>query len=103
MCAEGKHHRSHFPTSGRRKTKAPLELVHSDVCGKVNAKSLGGAEYFLTFIDDFTLYTWVYVLKKKSDVFKSFIEWLKIAVAESSKPFVPTMAVNMYRLSSVTT
>ena len=29
-----------------------LGLVHSDVCGKVNKKSLGGAEYILTFIDD---------------------------------------------------
>ena len=30
---------------------------------------------FLTFIDDFTHYTWVYVLKKKSDVFKCFNMW----------------------------
>ena len=75
MCAEGKHHKNHFPTSGSKRTKEPLDLVHSDVCGKVNAKSLGGAEYFLMFIDDFTHYTWVYVLKKKSDVFKCFIVW----------------------------
>ena len=32
----------------------PLDLVHSDVCGKMNARSLGGAEYFITFIDDQT-------------------------------------------------
>ena len=29
-------------------------MVHSGVCGKVNALSLSGAEYFLTFIDDKT-------------------------------------------------
>ena len=75
MCAEGKHHKNHFPTSGSKRTKEPLDLVHSDVCGKVNAKSLGDAEHFLTFIDDFTHYTWVYVLKKKSDVFMYFIVW----------------------------
>ena len=28
--------------------------LHSDVCRKMNAPSLGGAEYFLTFIDDKT-------------------------------------------------
>ena len=84
MCAEGKHHRSHFPTSCRR-AKEPLELVHSDVCGKVNAKSLGGAEYFLTFIDDFTHYTWVYVLNKKSDVFKCFVEWKALVENRSSR------------------
>ena len=84
MCAEGKHHRSHFPTSCRR-VKEPLELVHSDVCGKVNTKSLGGAEYFLTFIDDFTHYTWVYVLNKKSDVFKCFVEWKALVENRSSR------------------
>ena len=48
----------------------------------MNAKSLGGAEYYL---DDFTHYTWVYVLKKKSDVFKSFIEWKALVENCSSR------------------
>ena len=71
---EAKHHRSHFPTSSSRRAKEPLGLVHSDVCGKMNAKYLGGAEYFLTLIDDFSHYTWVYVLKKKDEIFKYFQE-----------------------------
>ena len=29
MCAEGKHHKNHFPTSGSKRTKEPLDLVHS--------------------------------------------------------------------------
>ncbi len=33
---------------------------------------MGGAEYFLTFVDDKTRYVWVYPLKKKSDVFEKF-------------------------------
>lgn len=49
--------------------------MHSDVCGKINTKSLSGAEYFLTFIDDKTHYMWVYVLKRKSEVFEKFLEW----------------------------
>ena len=53
----------------------PLELVHSDVCGKMNSPSLGGGEYFLTFIDDYTHYTWVYILKHKSEVFSKFKKW----------------------------
>ena len=31
---------------------------------------LGGAEYFLTFLDDKTHYTWVYSLKNKDQVFE---------------------------------
>ena len=53
----------------------PLELVHSDVCGKLKNKSLSSSEYFLTFIDDRTHFTWVYMLKKKGDVFQKFKEW----------------------------
>ena len=51
-CVEGKHHRSPFPTGGGMRAKEPLELVHTDMCGKMNSTSLGGAQYFLTFIDD---------------------------------------------------
>ena len=53
-CAQGKHHRSYFPKDGVKRADEPLELIHSDVCGKINAKSLSGAEYFVTFIDDKT-------------------------------------------------
>ncbi len=52
-----------------------LELVHSDVCGKMGQKSRGGAEYFLTLLDDKTHYTWVYPLKTKDQVFERFKEW----------------------------
>ena len=59
-CIGGKHHRSKFQSTGDTCSKEPLELVHSNVCEKMNVKSLGGAEYFLTFIDDKTRYVWVY-------------------------------------------
>ena len=54
--------------------RKPLELVHTDVCRKINAKSLGGVECFLTFIDDKTRYTWLYLLKRKDEVFKHLLE-----------------------------
>ena len=74
-CLKGKHKRSQFPPHSERMTSEPLELIHSDVCGKLSTKSLGGAEYFVTLIDDKTRYVWVYVIKKKSDVFRVFSEW----------------------------
>ena len=73
-CVKGKQTRSSFQSRSSHSTM-PLELVHSDVCGKMNSPSLGGGEYFLTFIDDCTHYTWVYVLKHKSEVFKRFQKW----------------------------
>ena len=74
-CIQGKMHRSPFPNTKGKQAKDKLELIHSDICGKLNSKSLSGAEYFLTFIDDKTRHVWVYFLKRKSDVFKYFQEW----------------------------
>ena len=74
-CIDGKHRRSTFPSTGGKRASEILELIHSDVCGKLDTKSLSGAEYFLTFIDDKSRFAWVYVLKQKSEVFSKFVEW----------------------------
>ena len=81
-CVKGKYQRSQFPTSSEKKKSKLLELIHNDVCGKLSSKSLGGAEYFVTCIDDKTRYVWVYVINRKSDVFKRFCEW-KLEVEKS--------------------
>jgi len=74
-CAAGKQHKLPFPTGGGRVDTQRLELVHSDLMGPVTPKSLGGSEYILTFIDDRSRYTWVYLLKRKDEVFERFKEW----------------------------
>lgn len=74
-CAKGKHHRRKFPLYRGKRSDEPLGLVHSDVCGKMNAKHLSGGEYFLTFIDDKTHYVWIYILKHKDEVFPYLLEW----------------------------
>ena len=89
-CMDGKHHRSSFPKSGGRRATKLLEIVHSDVCGTLEAKSLSGAEYFVTFIDDKSRYVWIYILKNKSEVFKKFLVW-KSMVEKSSGEKVKTL------------
>ncbi len=79
-CTKGKHHKSPFPVGGGTRAKESLDLVHT---GKLNTKSLGGAEYFLTIIDDRTRYVWVYFLKTKDEVFKRYQDW-KAMVEKSS-------------------
>ena len=63
--------------------------MHSDVSGRLEAKSLSGAEYFVTFIDDKSRYVWIYILKNKSEVFKKFLEW-KYMVEKSSGEKIKT-------------
>jgi len=40
-------------------------------------KSLGGSQYYVTFIDDSTRTMWVYFIKNKFEVFSMFKEWKK--------------------------
>ena len=72
-----------FPKAGGERSEELLGVVHSDVCGKIETKSLSGAEYFVTFIDDKSRFIWVYPLKHKSEVSKKSKEW-KALVEKSS-------------------
>jgi len=66
-CAAGKLTSLPFPKRGKR-TSAPLEIVHTDLCGSMRKESHGGASYFLTFTDDYSRWTEVYFIKNKSEV-----------------------------------
>lgn len=78
----GKIHALPHQVSGTR-TKNTLELIHTDICGPINVTSMGGARYFVTFIEDYTRYTEVVMLKKKSDVFAAFVKYLAKAERET--------------------
>ncbi|RVW29550.1 Retrovirus-related Pol polyprotein from transposon TNT 1-94 [Vitis vinifera] len=52
-----------------------LDLIHTDICGHLTPTALGGYKYFITFIDDFSIYGYVELIHEKSDslnVFKAF-------------------------------
>ncbi|WVY93468.1 hypothetical protein V8G54_032556 [Vigna mungo] len=74
-CILGKQKRVSFQTSRRTPKKDKLELIHSDVWGPTTVPSVGGKQYFVTFIDDHSRKVWVYFLKHKSEVFKAFKIW----------------------------
>jgi hypothetical protein len=67
-CVYGKQKRVIFLRVGKEKKIERLELVHTDVWGPTQASSLGGSCYYVTFIDDENRKTWVYCIRKKSDV-----------------------------------
>ncbi|GAQ92364.1 putative retrotransposon protein with reverse transcriptase [Klebsormidium nitens] len=45
-----------------------LELVHMDVCGPMPVTSKGGSRYLPTFLDDYSKFSMVQPMKRKSDV-----------------------------------
>lgn len=44
-----------------------LDLAHTDVCGLIEVPSFGRARYFVTFIDDHSIWVVVYRIKLKSE------------------------------------
>ena len=53
----------------------PFELVHSNLWGPAPMKSINGFKYYVLFIDHFTKFTWIYLLKSKSEVFAKFVQF----------------------------
>ncbi|GKV41223.1 hypothetical protein SLEP1_g48789 [Rubroshorea leprosula] len=64
-CLAGKQKRVSFKNHPPSRKPDLLELVHFDVCGPLKVRSHGGALYFVTFIDDYSMKLWVYPLKTK--------------------------------------
>ena len=60
-CLEGKMTKRIFLAKDNR-SKGVLELIHIDVCGPLNVRARGGFEYFITFIDDYLRYGYVYCI-----------------------------------------
>ena len=55
----------------------PLEQVFSDVWGPA-PKSVGRHSYYVSFIDDFSKFTWIYLLKKRSEVYQVFLNFQQL-------------------------
>ena len=47
----------------------PLQLVHSDVWGLAPMTYVLGYRFYVIFVDDFTRFTWLFLLKHKFEVF----------------------------------
>ena len=83
-CLAGKQNRVAFRSSPPSRAKNVLDLVHSDLC-EADSKSLGGARYFATFIDDHSRKTWVYVLKTKDQVLNVFKRFVALVERETGQ------------------
>ncbi|KAH9667053.1 hypothetical protein KPL70_020885 [Citrus sinensis] len=50
----------------------PFDLIHSDVWGMTPVTSHANYKYFVTFIDDYSCFTWIYFLHSKDEGFSVF-------------------------------
>ena len=63
-CVIEKHPEHKFDRGKANQATCILGLIHSDINGLMPVTSMNGSRYILTFIDDFSRYTWVLFLKR---------------------------------------
>ena len=66
-CQLGKQTKAKHPDTQTSAKSRPLELLHLDLIGLTRTESLDGKRYIMVVEDDFTRYTWVILLRSKSN------------------------------------
>jgi histone deacetylase 1/2 len=75
-CQLAKSHQLPYPVSTSVST-VPFEQVFSDIWGPAPA-SVGNHAYYVSFIDDYGKFTWIYLLKKRSEVYQVFLNFQQL-------------------------
>lgn len=78
-CLRGKLVRKPFPQVQERKSKRPLDIVHTDLCGPMEHPTPSGNKYFITLIDDFSRFCVVFLLKSKDEAAEKIMEYVRWA------------------------
>ena len=68
VCVMSKHHWESFLKDYSRWASKSLELIYSNICVPMTTCQVG-ANYFLTFVDYFYCFLWVYTIKSNDEVF----------------------------------
>lgn len=74
-CQLAKSHQLPY-VSSIHTSMSPLELAFTDVWGPAHT-SVNGFKYYVSFVDDFSKFTWIYPLKSKAEVFNVFTRYQK--------------------------
>ncbi|KAK1699023.1 hypothetical protein QYE76_015720 [Lolium multiflorum] len=75
----GKQLKKKHPIKSIVTTSRTLELLHLDLFGPSHYDTLGGSKYGLVIVDDYSRYSWVFLLKSKDETHREFIIFAKKA------------------------
>ena len=82
-----------------------MDLIHTDVCGPFKTATRDANRYYVTFIDDYSRYGYVYLIKHKSETFERFKEFkqeVKNQLSRNIKIFDAIKVVSILVHSSLT-
>ena len=71
VCVEAKHAKKPF-TLGDKRDTILLELIHTKFENIKRIPSRGGEHYYITFVDHYSMYTIVYLLRAKDETEEMF-------------------------------
>ncbi|KAL8125543.1 hypothetical protein AgCh_012997 [Apium graveolens] len=76
-CQNGKQKRASFSKKLESAIDEPLQLLHMDLFGPVNALSISRKRYCLVIVDDFSKFSWTYFLGSKDEASEIIINHIK--------------------------
>ena len=103
ICPLAKQSRLPFDTSVISSAK-PFEIIHYDIWGRYRHPSPSGAHFFLTIVDDYTRFTWIFLMRHKNEsqsLLKQFFIYVftqfesRIKTFRSDSGFEVTMVANL--------
>jgi hypothetical protein len=70
-CIKGKYAKQIKKGEAKRSAEI-LESIHTNICGLFPVKSVDGFDSFITFMDDFLCYRYIYPIKERSEALDKF-------------------------------
>ena len=86
-CAMGKQYRQLSTKKTGNNTNQMLEVTHGEICGHMNADLVRNLRYFVSFIDDYSQFITVYMIKQKLEAFTKFKEFLNLVENQTRLKF----------------
>lgn len=83
-----------FEKEKETRASQPLQLIQSYLMGPLKTKSLGGASYMLTIIDDFNRMNFRYLIEHKDQTFDMFKDFMALVKNETN------LKIKMLRLNN---
>ena len=71
-------------------SSTPFDLIHYDIWGPTPVSTERGSRYFVIFIDDFSRYTWIYLLHHRSElvsIYQTFHKMIQTQFNRTVKVF----------------
>ena len=62
-----------------------FDLIHSNVLGPSSVSNIGGSQYFVVFVDDYSHYSWISHIKHCSELLQVYCNFVKMVETQFSK------------------